>query len=68
MPSSALARWQRTRATELDGLEAVHRALRRTTVTHGMIRSWRSACDTLAVSFDTVVGRYAATITNTAPW
>jgi hypothetical protein len=40
----------------------------RTTVTHGMIRSWRSACDTLAVSFDTVVGRYAATITNTAPW
>jgi hypothetical protein len=34
----------------------------------GMLRSWRSACDTLAVSFDLVVGRYAATITDTMPW
>ncbi len=40
----------------------------RVTVTLGMIRSWRSACDTLAVSFDLVVGRYAVTITNTVPW
>ena len=40
----------------------------RTTVTLGMIRSWRSACDTLAVSFDLVVWRYAAKITDTVPW
>jgi hypothetical protein len=40
----------------------------RTTVTVGMIRSWRAACDMLALSFDLVVGRYAAAITNTVPW
>lgn len=40
----------------------------RETVTIGMVRSWRTACNVLATSFDLVVGRYVATITNKAPW
>lgn len=40
----------------------------RTTLTLRMVRSWRSACDALARSFDRAMEAHAAKIAGAAPW